>query len=347
MALSWSLYPIITFRSCQRKHFFSQVLAKNYEKSTLLEKQAYWLKKSITLDMWAGELIDQIITEKIIPIFEGKDEPDFNGIENYAIDLLRRQWEFSKMGKYKVTSDHNTPEEYCVLDMHENSTPFRKEELETVAHKVRKSIQNLQTIKLPDGTLLIDLLKNADWLSPNRNDRHVKVGDANVGPQIDLLFWKDKTQYVIDWKVSDGKNSDYSLQLNIIGMVIYRRRIEVFEQETEQGKDSWMYDFNKTKIVLYEVNLFKGYIKEHPFTPASYGEAVDYVHRTSKDIELFKKGRTWKEIPLHEYAHSESDYQCNTCPYRHLCDYLILKSHENEPFNSKNYREFIQNQQLI
>lgn len=345
MSIPWSLTSIITFRVCQRKYFFSQVQAKNHKASSPLQKQTFWLKKAITLDMWAGNVIDTVMNTKIIPVYGEKDEPDFKEIENYAIQLLKQQWAFSKNGMYKHTTESAAKEDYCVLDVHENNVPYKKEDLEAVVQRVRQSIQNIQTITLPDGTFLVELLKNADWVAPNKNDRWASVGEANVGPQIDLLFWENNTQYVVDWKVSDGKNSDYSRQLGLIGMVIYRKRSQVFKKKLEEGIDTWMYDLIRTKIILYEVNLFKGYIKEHPFTQSIYGELVDYVHQTAKDIELFKKGRHWNEISLQEYAYTESDYACNTCPYRHLCNFLIENSHEH--FSSTNYREFIRASQLV
>jgi hypothetical protein len=344
MSAKWSLSSTNTFRICQKKFFFSHVLAKNNKLSSLIEKQAYWLKKVVNLDMWAGNVVDTIMNEKVIPLFSAGEEPNFDEIEDYAIKLLRRQWDFSKEGKYKSITEANAKEDYCVLDVNENNIPYTKEELGAVALRVKQSIQNISKIECPNGQLLTSLLRDAKWLSPNLNNRSVKIGNTNVAPQIDLLLSNAGFQYIIDWKVSDGKNSDYARQLGIIGMVIYRKRAELVRQK--EGND-WMYDFKDMNLILYEVNLFKGYIKEHFFTKAMYGELVDYVSQTSRDFELLRKGRELNEVHFKEYAGTGSDdyYTCDTCSFQHLCNFLI--EHSNEYFTPENYREFIRAAKLV
>lgn len=344
MSVIWSQSSTITFRICQQKYFFSHVLAKNHKNSSPINKQAYWLKKSVNLEMWAGNVVDTIMNNYVMPIFQQGEIPDFDIMDQEAISLLKRQWLFSKEGKYKFVTESNAKDDYCVLDIHENDEPYTRKELEIVGERVRQSIRNIPKIELSNGELLINLLRNADWIAPNLNNRSVKIGNTVVTPQIDLLFWHGSTQYVVDWKVSNAKNSDYSKQLGVIGTVIYRKREEEFRK---MEGNTWMYDLKNKNIALLEVNLLDGNIKEHPFTPSIYGELVDYVSHTSRDFELLSKGRKPNEIPLNEYLQTESvdDYTCLTCTFQHLCNFLI--EHSNEYFTTENYREFVRASKLV
>ncbi|MPR31790.1 PD-(D/E)XK nuclease family protein [Salmonirosea aquatica] len=345
MSSTWSLSAITAFRVCQRKYYFGHVLAKNHPSSPMIAKQAYWLKKAVNLEMWAGHVVDRIMTDKIVPAYKDGLDPDIQLTEAHALDLLNRQWHFSKDGSYRGTTESGSGDAYRVLDVHENGSPFEKKDLEEVVRKVRESIRNVGQMKLADGSSLVDLLKEANWVSTDLNNRWTSIGDTSVGPQIDLMFWCRSSLHVIDWKVSEGKNSDYSRQLGVIGMVVYRARTKVYREKAEAGEDTWMYDLEKRKIVLHEVNLLSGYAREHVFDKSTYGSHVDYVSKTSRDMEFFQKGRSWQDIPLNEYAFTESDYACQSCSFRHLCNYLIENSHES--FNPANYREFIRAAQLI
>lgn len=328
-SLSWSVTGINTFISCPRKYFFSNVLASNAKNAEPIRKQAYWLKKSVNFEMWAGNIVDTIMNTVIIPSFQIKEIPNFEEAVKKSLDLAREQFIFSKNGLYKQQNETVAGEKYCVLEIHENDEVYEELELLRVVEKIKTAILNIPKIKFQNGKLLVEYLMEAKWLAPNEQRRHLRIGSANMSPQIDLLMSHGNQQIVIDWKVADSKFSNYERQLLACGTVIYRKR------EQKAKEDGWLWDFNQ--IGLYEVNLYRGVIKEYNFNEEKYHEIVDLVSNTTEDIERLFRGRNPMDVPLKEYGFYRKEITCETCSFKHLCNFTLL----NHDFQTANYREFI------
>lgn len=279
--------------------------------------------------MWIGNVVDIMMNTEIIPSFQNKLIPDFEDVAEKAIGLAKEQFEFSKNGLYKFQTESSAGNLYCVLEVHENEESFEASELLNVFDKIKKTILNISTISFPNGKLLIEYLMEAKWLTPNEQRRHLRIGVANMNPQIDLLMSHGRSQVVIDWKVSNSKFSNYERQLLTCGTVIYRKR------EQKAKEDGWLWDFDQ--IELFEVNLYKGVIKQYNFNEEKYHEIVDLVTTTTEDLERLFRGRKAIEVPLKEYGFYRKENTCEICSFKHLCNYTLL----NHEFQTKNYREFV------
>ncbi|RDB07798.1 PD-(D/E)XK nuclease family protein [Runella aurantiaca] len=337
--MKWSHTSIVTLRMCKRKFYFSQVLSETGHPINL-RSQAKWLKKAMNLEMWAGHVVDTVINTQVVPLLSLEEIPDFKKVEEYAIELARRQFLFSKKKRYREIHQKEAGEEYCILDFHEFDLSVKEEDILKAVERIKIAIRNIPVIRFEDGTNLLELLLEASpnnktekfpkRIRANIQNRHLKVGEADVNPQIDLLLKHGTQQVVIDWKVSDSDMSDYSRQLGIIGTVIYRHRVEQFQKD-----DSWMYQ--KSQIRLLEVNLLRCYIKEHLFNDDTYSHMVDYISQTACDLDNIKRGRSWNSIPMKEYPRVVSD-ACDRCNFYHLCNFLRLYPNE---FTISGYREFV------
>lgn len=324
--VKWSISTILTYRVCPRKFYLAHILADARAKDPL-RRQAHWLKKTINLEMWAGVLVDKAINAWVIPKLAQKQVPDFTQVEELAIDMARRQFAFSKQHRYRTESESKAGDNFLILDIHELGAAYEKADLELVSHRVRQAIRNLPTLTLPNGQLLLDFLLAADWLLANVQDRHIVIGKANINPQIDLLVGYPSRQIVFDWKVSDSKTANYERQLLVIGTLIYRKR---------KQEGGWAYQFSD--IQLLEANLLNGHVKEHVLGEDTYQQTVDYITLTATDVDLMRASRKPNQIPIDEFAFTESDYACNTCPFYSLCNYLYQQPDE---FNPAHYAEFV------
>ncbi len=328
-SIQWSLSAILTYRICPRNYFLSHVLADST--GSALRKQAYWLRKSQNLEMWAGSVVDTVMNEEVILALKEERIPDFEAVVESALNLARKQFLFSKNHRYRRELESHVGNEYQVLNIHELNEPFEQKDLQAVRDRIQQAILNIPRITMPDGTLLLEYLQSARWLTPNVR-RSIRIENGSVTPQIDLLGSHYGQVLAIDWKVSDSKTSDYSRQLQVIGTVLYRRRVEI---DREKG-EGWIYRFRD--IRLLEVNLYRGYVREHPFNEAIYNDTVDYISLTACDIERVRNGRLPMQVPMKEYAFTESDYACETCQFYHLCNYL----HENrDAFDPARYVESV------
>src|SRR5690606_8008765 len=96
---SWSYSAVNTLRQCNRKYYFSNILATHGRKNPMRRK-AYELKKMQTLTMWKGSLVDKFMEKTIIPAIKAKQSLDFELLAQEAVELAQRQFLFSKAKGY-------------------------------------------------------------------------------------------------------------------------------------------------------------------------------------------------------------------------------------------------------
>lgn len=158
-AVNWSYTTVNTFRQCNRRFYFSTILATHGRKDALRRK-AYELKIMQTLKMWAGNVVDKIMEKVIIPAIINKMEIDFELVADQALRLAEAQFRFSRNGLYKDTAQKKGQvESYCILDIHEINAPFTEAKVQESYDKIRKTVLNIPNIKMPDGKLMLQFLK--------------------------------------------------------------------------------------------------------------------------------------------------------------------------------------------
>lgn len=328
----WSYSTINTLRQCNRKYYFAQIMATHGHK-TAVRRKAYELKKMQNLTMWKGSVVDKFMEKTIIPSIRDKKELDFMRFANEAVELAKSQFRFSQTKAYNDAGlkKGEADNEFCILDIHELGKPYNETELAEAYYTIKQAIENIPTIQMPDGTLLITYLKDCNQLVPNVTNWKVEIENARLSPQIDLIAYHDYKPVIIDWKLSDSYIADYSRQLIICGVTVYLKRLEGAKTP-----------YNYSDIKLYEVNLLNGTVKQHEFLEERINEIIDYINQTGKDLGLLSVG--YEEADIDEYNLTENEASCKLCPFRTLCVYLLLtKNHYDEI----SYIEFVQNSQLV
>ena len=331
--VKWSYSAVNTLRECNRKYYFSQVLATHGRRNPLRRK-AYELKSMQNLTMWKGSVVDKFMETVIIPLINEKQILDFDLLAQQAVQLAKRQFEYSRLEVYTDTyiSKGEVGADFCILDIHALGKEYTEEEVAEAYSIISEAILRLPYIKMPDEQLLIDFLKQANSLLPNVNNWIVYVEDAMVKPQIDLIAYQKWKPVVMDWKLSESYTADYSRQLIICGVTVYLKRLE----KTDKPK----YEYSDIK--LFEVNLLKGIVQEHAFTGEGINQIIDEINLTSQDIlQLTNKN---EEIDIEDFELTDNEGSCKFCNFRPLCSYLLLN---NNNYDEKSYIEFVQSNQLV
>lgn len=333
--MKWSNSTVSLLRQCGRKFFFANILA-NYSRKDKLKRKAFELKQMQDIRMWQGSVVDKIMETKIIPAIANKQTLDFELFAEQAIDLAKRRFRFSKEKWYLDDNITKTDagEDFCILDIHESGTTHTEEEIQIAYDNIRNSILNIPNIIMPNNkTFLLNYLKNAGLLIPNITTWQVAIEDALVKPQIDLVLYSNNAKpTIIDWKVSDSWVSDYAQQLEIIGLLVYLKRLENPDKEP----------FGYEDIKLFEVNLFKGAVKEHAFTDSIAADTIDYINLTSSDIKLIKKEIKDDSLTIKDFDTTDNQSTCEMCNFKPLCSFLIknkFQYDENTYFQSLQVEE--------
>lgn len=339
MTEDWSYSKVNTFKECNRKFYFAYILA-NHSFKQPIRRKAYVLKNMQSLEMWQGTVVDKIMEELVIPTINDKSSLNLFNIADQAIEMAKRQFDFSSSGVYnqKDLTKTDSGHDFCILQVHELHLPHRAEDIEKVYESIRQSILNIDKIFMPGNSIsLLDYLRTSNSLLPNITNWKLKLNNVNISPQIDLIAYQNWKPHVLDWKVSESEISDYSRQLLVIGLLVYFKRLE-----KQLLKEKSAYDYND--ILLYEVNLLKKQIKNHPFTKDHVNIMVDYIYLTNSDIKLLFDHKRYDELKIDNIESTDNEAICKLCNFKTLCGHLLIN---NNNYEEKLYSESLQAYQFV
>jgi hypothetical protein len=330
--LEWSFSALSALRRCNRMYYF-QYLAASHHFTNPLRRRAHELKKSKSLLMWRGSVVDKIMETEIMPKIKDKQPVDYNKIADLAVALAKRQFEFSKQKLYKVkeNSESKVGPDYCILDVHDTNVSYTEDALNKVYSSIREIITNIPAIYLPDGSRLVDFLGRASFIIPNLRAWSFEFENLTISPQLDLFMFVDNKAIVLDWKVSESEVSDYSRQLVIGGITVY----DTYRRKSNEGTGRKL-GFGDIRLI--EVNLLKQSVKEHPFNKQVVDECIDYIYLNSHDVEMLTEGKPFKELNIEDFPITDKGSTCIFCKYRSLCSQVLMN---NNQYHEKTYNNVV------
>jgi hypothetical protein len=336
--LEWSFSALSALRRCNRMYYF-QYLAPSHHFTYPFRRKAHELKKSKNLLMWRGSVVDKIMEIEIMPRIKEKQIIDYNNVADTAVELAKRQFNFSERKLYRVkeNSESKVGADYCILDIHEANIPYTEEDLDKVYSSLREIITGIPKIKMPDGkTMLTDYLAKATFIAPNLRGWSFEFENVKISPQIDLFMFVENKAVVLDWKVSESDVSDYSRQLVICGITVF----DIYRRKAAEGKGKKL---SFADIRLLEVNLFKQVAKEHPFTRQIVDECIDYIYLNSNDVDMLTEGKSFEQLNIEDFPITDKEGTCFFCKFRPLCSNLITN---NNQYDEKTYYNSLPAQQF-
>ena len=72
-------------------------------------------------------------------------------------------------------------------------------------------------------------------------------------------------------------------------------------------------------IELYEVNLLKNRIRQHPVSVERLEETADFVYRSSMELKTLVGDGRFGDLYLDEFEVAERPATCSHCNFRLLC----------------------------
>lgn len=329
--IPWDNTAVNNLLECNRKYYFSQLLASK-TRTQPLQRKVHELKKMQNLSMWQGSVVDRFMETVIIPKISAKEPLDFAALADQAVDQAKKQFEYSRLSVYTDPVDGRleTAPEFCILDIHELGMPYEEREVVDAYENIRSAVLRLPEIRMPDGQTLLGFLQQCNSLAANVYKWKVEIEQAVVKPQIDLLALHNYKPVVMDWKLSRSYTANYSRQLTICGVVVYLKRLGNSDKKPYSHED----------IRLFEVNLFKGTVKQHPFTAEHANEMIDEINLSSRDIALLLDEN--QEPDIRDFEGTDNDGSCKICNFRSICAFLYL----NDVYDEKAYAEFVQTAQF-
>lgn len=322
-SLEWSYSALSTLRKCNRMYYF-QYLAPTHHFTNPFRRKAFELKKSKSLLMWRGSVIDKVIEIELMPQIRQKQIIDFEKISETAVELAKRQFNFSERKLYKIKENTGTKvgADYCILDIHDANVPYTESDLTNVYSSIKEIIKAIPDIQMCDGkSMLIEYLNSASFIAPNLTGWGFEFENLKITPQLDLFMFVENKAVVLDWKVSESSVSDYSRQLVIGGITVF----DTYRKKAAEGKAKKL---SFSDIRLLEVNLFKQSVKEHLFNRQVADECIDYIYLNSNDVHLLTNGQSFDQLNIEDFPMTDKEGTCLFCKFRPLCSFLV--THNNQ-----------------
>lgn len=308
--MNWSFYKAKTFNRCQRKWYYSEIKASHTKKNPE-RREIYLLKQLQSVFAWRGNIVDTVISQKIIPGIIHDDLPSKQEVINYALDLMKEQLEFARDERYKEPemTKSGAGEKYCALHDIEYNDGLDLQEVLDAKSDVKEALTNL---------LNSDLIQELNEENPYMiTQRHLtyEFMDTNISCVPDLmLFYDNKPPKIIDWKVHQHGGTTYKRQLALYAIVL--SRIEPHKDFPEYA-NQWLDD--PTEYSLVEYQLLLDTCREYTITSDDVVDIENDIYGSIRRMEKLVRGRDYSEIDDSEFETAISPNICDGCEFKKRC----------------------------
>jgi hypothetical protein len=290
--------------------------------------------------MWQGSVIDFVITNELLPHYQKHTVPNYRDIAEKGVAIAKSQYAFSENRFYHdpEISKSEVGADWAILDIHESKIPYDEVELEDIYTTIREILLAFPYYESPiPGKNMEQYLLSAKFLRPDAKSLKYEYEGVKIQPQIDLISYMGRSMHVIDWKVTDKNDADYSRQLLLAGVVA------LHFSRAKYKKEQWKPLPNMDDVRLFEFNLAVGKSKEHVFNKDAAAHALDSVMLLSDDQEELSYSLPWEELDINHYERTNKVATCAICNFKSLCKHIILN---DLSYDEAEYIRLVQNQEL-
>jgi hypothetical protein len=283
--MSWSFSAHSSFRKCPRQWFYKQHVA-NHKAHDPLRREAYRLSKLENISAWRGKIVDDTISNFIIP-----------SLRNRPVTLRQAT----------AYADHLfTQRQHITAFFTPDGTPPTPEAFAAAKQDIHVALENLYK-----NEHLKNILRQAQWRFPQR-PLSFAHGDTPVRVVPDLIAFSDgQPPTIFDWKVNNYALRDYWLQL-VTGAIALTRCTP--HKDWPEGATTCA----PHTIRLLEIQLLTGDTREHTINPEDVLEAEDLISISADAMQLAINNDPKNTSPEDLPAATEPAV-CERCNFRSLC----------------------------
>lgn len=289
-------------RMCLRRVFYSARYAHWGGDANSPQRQVFLLKQALDLDAWRGKIVHSAIQRRVIPSLQKNELPDFSTVQDWTMELVDRQSEFSRREQYNRLSKTVAGDDYCILEADYRGKGVNNEEVERVKKEIREALENLEDFSI---RLLIRARK-AVKLEGEKAIRFDLDERIRLEAILDMIFQEDDNRVVIvDWKIGDPLTGN--------------ARDQLFAYAYAVVKSGWYGRLLSEDIELIEANLLTGEQIKHTFTDEDFADVDDRIFTGSQLLRPIYEHSVKDSIP-EDFAPAESPGSCEGCPVKEICN---------------------------
>ncbi len=305
----WSVSTGKMFERCQRQWFFKTQLASVKAKDES-RRRAWRLSKLQSLSAWRGNLVDQVLSQEVLPAFgQGRSISADQALAS-AMARFDRQLAIGRAHRLHEVGFNPTTlgDDFVAFHALEYGGALDEEEIERAREEVRRAIHSFFSMEE-----LIARLRTADRLIAQRA-LSFNHADTTVRAVPDLIVFKEaRPPAIVDWKVHVFGWRDAWLQLAVYAAALARG--------TRHSDFPTMGPFAETDVGLLEVQLLTGTLRRHRLTDEHIARADAFIARSFESMLLATDGMNGKAstLPPTDFPVTRFASACERCPYRSMC----------------------------
>ena len=296
------------FRQCQRQWYFKAKLA-HWRANDPLRREAYILSKLQTLWAWRGQLVDQIISQKIITAINHHRPVSLENILCKARKLFDLQIDFASRHGIREPgiSKKLAGDAFAAWHALEYGELINNADIEAAWQDIEQALQNF--FAMAD---LWDLLHASAKLIVQRSLQFNSFGfTVKATPDL-IAFFNNDPPLIIDWKVHTFGFSDYRHQL-----ALYALALASVNPHSDFPIE--LPSIEPTQVRLLEIQLLAGQQRSYHLSESDIAAVEDFIAVIADEMHLAGGSLPVEELNVTDFATAYSPDQCQRCPFRKLC----------------------------
>ena len=307
--MNWSFTGSRSFDKCQMQWFHRNFVAEAQAKKDPIRREAYVLSCLQTISAWRGRLVDEVISEEIVPLLEKGREPDVTAVISFARSRFKKQLAYAMQHRVREPEFVKTKagDSYAAFVAIEYDLPVSDEDLSRAWEDIELALRNFLAMRE-----LLDDLKQAERLIAQRS-LNFSVFDAGAEAKPDLIvFYRNQPPLIVDWKVHTFGTTDYRLQLAAYALALERcNPHKDFPQPDRRGL--------ATEMRLIEAQLLTNKLRSYSLSERDIEELESCIVESYARMRLAVGNHNWKTLDISELAPAENPETCEKCVFRKLC----------------------------
>lgn len=289
--MRWSFSTHRTFKKCPRQWYFKNILANGNAKDPV-RKEATRLGKLTSIHAWRGKIVDHVLSEVVIPGIGRRQEIA-------AADAKRIM---------KRNFDAQRPDA--------GGSGFLEIEYGRSLQDADFEKAWIDAERAMDGFFandsLLGMLRQASTLMAQRI---LCFGHdfASVQAMPDLIvFFRDRSPLIVDWKVNYNPVKDYWLQLATYAIALSRCK-------PHRDWPVLPADTSPQTIELIEAQLLTGETRRHTVSDEDVRDVESLIATSSSEMTLLRGDRPVNKLEALDFPVTNNPSNCERCPFKKMC----------------------------
>jgi hypothetical protein len=274
-----------------------------------LRHEAYLLSKLQSVSAWRGNIVDAVISERIVPSFRYKRLPSPAEINRLARQLFDRQLEFARRHGLRDPglSPAKAGSEFAALYAIEYGGHVPESELDRAWNEIEAALANFFGM-----TDLIKELCSAEYVIAQRALSFTHSGSSVRAVPDAIAFFRNAPPLIVDWKVHAFGLQEAWTQLATYAIALTRCAPHKDFPKT-------LSECRTTDVRLTEAQLLTNQIREYALSEDDVDRADSYIAESITQMSWATEGRKGKDLQATDLPVASSPDICQRCCFRKLC----------------------------